>query len=315
MKKRPLRELRRRVFSRYLINLQASPSGAVLLAGSGRSGTTWIADVLNHDNAYRLMFEPFHPRETVRLGFNPGFGYMRPDELAPERLAYAEKVFSGRVRSDWTDSQNRRFWCQETLIKDICAPLSHKWLRNAFPDLRIILAIRHPCAVVTSRIKMGWSTDLDVFRKDPAFVEDHLADILQDLEPFSTPFEQHLIQWCIDTIVPLRQLNPGDAQLVLFEHACLQPRQEFSRLLTFLGRPVPDDLETIAQRLSFTTQRTTQPAQPTDFIASWQKHVSEEQLECAMKILALFGLDRLYGPSPEPCIGADETNRLPTSYS
>lgn len=34
---------------------------AVILAGMGRSGTTWGADVLNYDKSCRVMFEPFYP--------------------------------------------------------------------------------------------------------------------------------------------------------------------------------------------------------------------------------------------------------------
>ena len=34
----------------------------VLLAGTGRSGTTWAANIINYANTYRFMFEPFYPQ-------------------------------------------------------------------------------------------------------------------------------------------------------------------------------------------------------------------------------------------------------------
>ena len=39
-------------------------SKTIWLVGDGRSGTTWIANLLNADNSYREMFEPFHPQKV-----------------------------------------------------------------------------------------------------------------------------------------------------------------------------------------------------------------------------------------------------------
>ena len=72
------------------------------------SGTTWLAEVLNHDNAYRYLFEPFRPH---RLPLAAPFGirrYLRPEADGEEAAFAAERILRGRVRSPWTDRLNRK---------------------------------------------------------------------------------------------------------------------------------------------------------------------------------------------------------------
>ena len=37
----------------------------IIVAGMGRSGTTWGVNIINHDNSYRVLFEPFSPASVV----------------------------------------------------------------------------------------------------------------------------------------------------------------------------------------------------------------------------------------------------------
>ena len=38
----------------------------IWLIGDVRSGTTWVSNLINHENKYRTMFEPFHPNYIYR---------------------------------------------------------------------------------------------------------------------------------------------------------------------------------------------------------------------------------------------------------
>ena len=66
--KRILKRLRMQ-FGIFHIDLNYSPSNTVLIAGSGRSGTTWLSEILNYNNDYRSIFEPFYPRICNKTGF------------------------------------------------------------------------------------------------------------------------------------------------------------------------------------------------------------------------------------------------------
>ena len=49
----------RRILGRLHIDRNADPDACVLLVGSVRSGTTWLQEVINCRNEYRVLFEPF----------------------------------------------------------------------------------------------------------------------------------------------------------------------------------------------------------------------------------------------------------------
>src|SRR5579872_7287496 len=76
------------VFERRL-----GPQHAVLIAGSGRSGTTWLAQVVNHDHSYRYYHEPFGPAVSPAL---------RPVPICA--AAIATSVTSFRSSACCTDS-------------------------------------------------------------------------------------------------------------------------------------------------------------------------------------------------------------------
>ncbi len=44
----------------------------VFVSGVGRSGTTWVANIINYANDYRFMFEPFHPQRVDVVRFRSG---------------------------------------------------------------------------------------------------------------------------------------------------------------------------------------------------------------------------------------------------
>jgi hypothetical protein len=39
----------------------------VFLCGTLGSGSTWVEEILNFDQQYRLMFEPFHPKKVAKI--------------------------------------------------------------------------------------------------------------------------------------------------------------------------------------------------------------------------------------------------------
>ena len=83
-------------------------SGTVLLAGSGRSGTTWMSRIINHGNPYRDIFEPFHPQHVGQAKGWPFMRYMPAGQNEDKAATVVRDLLAGRVRSRWTDAYNRR---------------------------------------------------------------------------------------------------------------------------------------------------------------------------------------------------------------
>lgn len=265
---------------------------AVFLAGTGRSGTTWLSEVLNHRNEYRYVFEPFRPDRVRACSHFRSKQYLRPDDRREEYLGPAGKVLSGEVRGLWVDRYNRKFVARRRLIKDIRANLLLGWLHANFPEMPLILLLRHPCAVAASRLKLGWRDNLDETMQQEELVEDFLLPMEFEIRAARGDFERHLFLWCIDNYVPLRQLAPGAAHLVFYENLLTGPENELRSLFAFLNK---DFGENIYRGMS-------RPPAVHRTIDGWRAFVSQAQLRRAMEILRMFGMDGIYNESsmPEP---------------
>ena len=65
---------------------------SVFLAGSGRSGTTWLSEIINHRRGYRYVFEPFNPSQRSALS-----GISGPNSTSDRTIG--GKSFWGRPAS------------------------------------------------------------------------------------------------------------------------------------------------------------------------------------------------------------------------
>ena len=154
---------RKTLYSRLFIDTNSDCRRTVLLAGTGRSGTTWVSHILNYRNDHRYIFEPFHPQKVSICGGFRYRQYVRPGNDDETYLAPAEAILTGRLRSGWSDAHNRKLCATKRLVKDIRANLLLKWIHTSFSGIPIILLLRHPCAVANSRLRLNWGTHLDEF--------------------------------------------------------------------------------------------------------------------------------------------------------
>ena len=211
---------------------------AIFLAGSGRGGTTWIAEMINYNNAFRFIFEPFNPLKMPLCGAFGNRQYIRPGDTRPEFVDAARAIVTGRFRNGWADYYNHRVVSKKRLIKDIRAHLCLRWLFELFQGMPIVLMFRHPCAVAASRLRYGWRHDLKALLAQPQLVEDHLSPFRAPIERLTDPFEMHVAQWCVENYVPLRQFARGEIHVAFYEDFRRSPRTEIARLFAFIGRPL-----------------------------------------------------------------------------
>jgi len=99
------RRLRLTALTRAFIDY-GSHRKAVLLAGSGRSGTTWIAQLISSRGGWRLMFEPFHSRQIDLLSDWNYRQYLRPGDRDDRFVEPAARILTGKLRHPWVDRFN-----------------------------------------------------------------------------------------------------------------------------------------------------------------------------------------------------------------
>lgn len=121
--KKVIRKAERRM--RKILNRLMVDTGdyrrTVFLAGTGRSGTTWVEELINAKNDFRIMFEPFHSDKVELVSDWNYRQYLRCSDRTEKFLQSATAILSGNIRNEWIDCFNRKLISRKRIIKDIRA--------------------------------------------------------------------------------------------------------------------------------------------------------------------------------------------------
>lgn len=258
------------------------------------------------------MFEPFHCKLVEAFRDFHYFHYQRPEEPDDRLLSYCQTVFSGSIRHSWIDRVVGPLFPKYRVIKEIRANLFLRWIRERFPELPILFVIRHPCAVVLSRIRSRWATDSDIapFLAQEKLIEDYLRDRMDLIGGARREEEKHAIVWCVSNLVPLAQFDPGELDVFFYERLCTQPEPEILRMVRSLAEA---RLEVEEARLGRALHRIDIPSGTTlkssavmtgeDLVGRWRTHLSQSQIANILAVVDAFGLSHLYGDSVWPGTG------------
>jgi Sulfotransferase family len=308
----PLRKAANRALGQLYLDRGGDPGSTVFIAGSGRSGTTWLSDIVNFDNRYRHISEPFHRKNVSAAAAFAYRQYLDPDDDDPAYLEPTRQILSGRIRNLWTDKYNRARLPRRRLIKEVRANLFLKWLRVHFPDMPIVLILRHPCAVAASRMKLNWEggADLATFLDQPRLLARHLSpfeDEIRGAQEGADPYSKMIFFWAIENFIPLRQLSSSEVHLVFYESLVAEPESEVRRLFRYLGMAFDPAALRGMDRPSQATRKDSPVLSGGDLLASWTRRTTERQVDSAMEVLRIFGLHRIYSRDPIPQASAEET--------
>ena len=84
----------------------------VFLAGTGRSGTTWVEEIINSQNDFRIMFEPFYSKKIDLLHDWNYRQYLRSDDRREQVFNPATRILSGQIRNKWIDKEIENSFAQ-----------------------------------------------------------------------------------------------------------------------------------------------------------------------------------------------------------
>lgn len=284
--------------------------GTVFLAGTSRSGTTWLSDVVNYNGQYRYMFEPFYEKENPLCKDFQEKQYISISNSETRFIEPVRKILCGSVRNHWTDRFNEAVISNKRLIKGIRSNLFLSWLHRNFPDLPIILLLRHPCAVAASKMQLSWSRSLNTYLNQKNLVQDFLAPFYEELviseESFQSSgnyFDNLIFIWCIENYVPLIQLKTfikNKMHIVFYENFCVEPEAEIEGLFNFLGETYDLRVLNSIKKASKLSRGDSAILTGKNLIAGWKNHLTDRQIIRSVEILRLFGLDQIYSEELMP---------------
>jgi hypothetical protein len=284
----------------------------IWLIGCGRSGSTWVADLISHSSKSRQIVEPFHPYGMREMSFLTPHQYLRPDDVDRKLESAASRVFSGKLTHpsvDWNVSSDRRFLYNGLIVKDIFANLFSKWASCRFPRVKTVLLIRNPFAVALSQAKMSgsnWGTVKNLLGQ-PKLHNDYLhrfEDVIGRLDIENDVILSQVFMWSVINYVPLRQFRPEELHVIFYEKAFADPRGEIAALFQSLGKdsrlPVSRLDEATIVRPALLGSSTSTLRSGKSPISSWKDELTTRQIDAGMEILRAFGFGDLYDDDVMP---------------
>jgi len=283
-----------------------APSSALILSASGRSGTTWLADVLCRAARAQTIFEPLHEGQFPEVRRLAGWegesrvraAYLRATDASPGWREYLERVLTGRVRSYWTDYTRTTFFPERFLIKAIRANMMLGFIRRNFSP-KIIHMVRHPCAVVASRLEGGWDAQVSDILSQRALVEDVLSPLVADIAREHDAVGAHAVWWAVENAVARRDLEGHPHVFVFYETLMGDKTRGIQSILADLELEQTTPSPTFVERPSRTTTPMHRGDDAERRLSRWQQQLGRHDKKRILDWAQRMGLG-WYGDGPLP---------------
>jgi hypothetical protein len=282
-------------------------SASCFVLGSARSGTTWMAEVLSAAQDTRFIMEPFDVRCSQFRDGLPDATYLSPGSHN-ERLEYfGDRVFSGQLRSQWTDQYNHARRPTRRVVKDVRTVALLGWFLSRYSAMPTVYVLRHPFATAWSMATLGWGTHGSLLAESTRL--DRLSETERKIL-LPQAFLAEVTRWCVEQERGLRHLEPS-VRVVFYEDLVASPLGGFSKIAEHLGARSKAWRNWTPDPATFTTPSATSvrrvaPASADEWLASWQGMIDDATIQQALSIIKEFGLDDVYGLASTPNLDADE---------
>jgi hypothetical protein len=292
--------------------------GPIVVLGFGRSGTTWISDIISKGTGGLILFEPFHPCVAP---FAETLAYSHDDESG--RLqAHLDDLLNKRIREKWllrnhipvsldevSDHLVNMVWeeCTTLGFKEIRANFLIKWFLDNL-DAKVVFVIRHPCATIASILRrtrfwleFGWDKHYAMFLNrtvlNPHYA-DHGIACHQDLvASASTDIAKQAVMWAVTHAVVLPELDALGLPAFCYEDFYAEPFSSARMLLQYLGHAGMEVHPAHIFTPSMTTMKTLHGIYEYEKILArkgsaffWEDMLSDEDVAMVMSIVQEFGI-------------------------
>jgi hypothetical protein len=306
------------------------------VAGSGRSGTTWIQDALATANGLRPVFEPLHPYLSA-VGRRYAHRAVSAHEEHPELEEFLVGVCAGRGPRLWTQYRHQsrwlfpppeRFWSKtdagrtkrhwakflkefprmtvaglrrQVLIKCIRANLMLPWIARHL-NSRVVMVVRHPGAVVESEIRNGWHATfaLERFSSDETLHEITHNRYRNLLSRKLTQTQALTLRWVIENQWVMEGAAANGIAVFHYEHLRSSTELTWRELCSALSLTAVPDRDTLTRPSQQSRRRRKSiPLEP-GVSPRWMSGLSAEQTDQVRGILDAVGFDGYAMDDPNP---------------
>ena len=279
----------------------------VFITGSGRSGTSWLANICNYQNDFRYLFEPLNPSN---LSINHCIQWSLPSHAASPVL---DAMLLGKISNKWVNSRNKRFFAKRRLIKEIRSNWMLPWINKHYPKTKVVMIIRNPLDVAASRKALSqrddnsqwvWLPSLEELLKEKSLID---ALNKQQFEALYAQIGNGIVMetvadWCINNLLILNQPERQSCYVVYYEELINDGVEVAKRLLNYIGVSISENLEqTLLQRSE--TSRSNLGTQ-------WRDVLTDQEYKQIVNLLALFDIQKLYTDDWQPVVSNEVQSKV-----
>lgn len=307
-------------------------SRCVIVAGSPRSGTSWLAKGLSYAPGFTYYREPdnFHHVREAEARF--AWLYLTDVQDDPAYSRLMTRACAGKIATAFTMKENpgpllaplgkrglrlgQRFPAlflrrRNVLLKLVYANLNLDWLTYRFPTARQVLVFRHPCGQFESWRRMGWQPEPIRCLDNTRLMEEHLDPFAHLLSRASTYWERAGALWAAIVYVAHRQtVAAGGRLIVAYEWLCGDPLGRFNdlyRQLDLTWNPRAERFLSGANRsgndAAYSLSRLSEKE-----IDKWKQRLSDDEIAQCRRFVEPFGLP--YYPRFEPRVTSFSGDRV-----
>jgi hypothetical protein len=244
----------------------------ILVTGTHRSGTTWVGKMLAADSRTAYISEPLnvlHRPGVFRPKVKHWYQYVcteNEQEYLPgfqELLDYDYHLWDEirslrswhdflRMGRDFTIFYDGLLRGQRILLKDPFAVFSTEWFARRL-SCKVVIAVRHPAAFVSSLKRLNWPFDLQDLLDQPLLMRDHLEPFREQMETAKRgdTIDQWALLWNLiySTVHAALGRNP-DFIAVRHEDLSLDPVNRYRELYQSLGLEFTHRVEKVIRESS-----------------------------------------------------------------
>ncbi len=296
-------------------------SNPIVILSFGRSGSTWISDIISKNMGGLLLFEPLHP-ETCPFAREASYATGYEPDLDEKLLAFLQNVMAKADHNRWLlrnhlfnplEAVSQAFvdmvW-EETRVlgfKEIRANFMIDWLIERM-NARIVYLVRHPAAVIASLRRrknfwneFGFETHWQLFMAHVIANPDHqttLQPYQSIIRKAATKIEREAVMWSVTHKLATQALARHGLPVFHYEDFYERAFPTTRQLVDYLGGDPQAIHPAHIFVPSMTTIRTVHglTASESDFANKgwgifWEGILSPDELETIMALVKAFDID------------------------
>lgn len=272
-----------------------------------RSGSTWLTDIIKTSGNITTVWEPLFKYNQYKINkFNPfaypelhrtGFAWNQP---IPENAEWEEarQFFTNLMQQKIINLKIYRFndfkklKSSNTLLFKFCfGNLMLPWFVNNF-NVKPILFVRHPAAVVLSQLKRwGYTKSYQKYTIGNFRYNEIYKKYENIFRQVSSPEEYLAAEWALTNIYPVKhKFNNKKWLTVTYENMLISPEKELDRVSDFLDIKLSDNIIEQIKLPSFTTDMKKDFRQEKQ-LNKWKTELSTKQQKMIFNIIEKFEVD------------------------